>query len=42
MRDVVVFNDDEITEERLEEKKAAKDFFFATLLREGVLLATEN
>jgi predicted nucleotidyltransferase len=31
-----------IAPERLEEKKAAKDFFFATVLREGVLLATEN
>ena len=27
---------------RLEEKKVVKDFFFATVLREGVLLATEN
>jgi len=27
---------------RLEEKKAFKDFFFATVLEEGVLLATEN
>ena len=27
---------------RLQEKKALGDFFFATLLREGVLLATEN
>jgi predicted nucleotidyltransferase len=31
-----------IAPERLEEKKAMKDFFFATVLREGVLLATEN
>jgi predicted nucleotidyltransferase len=31
-----------IAPERLEEKKAAKDSFFATVLREGVLLATEN
>lgn len=31
-----------IAPERLEEKKAVKDFFFATVLREGVLLATEN
>jgi predicted nucleotidyltransferase len=27
---------------RLEEKKAVRDHFFATVLREGVLLATEN
>jgi predicted nucleotidyltransferase len=31
-----------IAPERLEEKKAAKDFFFAAVLQEGVLLATEN
>jgi predicted nucleotidyltransferase len=31
-----------IAPERLEEKKAANDFFFATVLSEGVLLATEN
>jgi len=31
-----------IAPERLEEKKAVKDFFFATVLQEGVLLATEN
>jgi predicted nucleotidyltransferase len=31
-----------ISPERLEEKKAQKDSFFATVLREGVLLATEN
>jgi predicted nucleotidyltransferase len=31
-----------IAPERLEEKKASRDFFFATVLREGVLLATEN
>ena len=31
-----------IAPERLEEKKASDDFFFATVLREGVLLATEN
>jgi len=31
-----------IAPERLEEKKAFKDFFFATVLEEGVLLATEN
>ena len=31
-----------IAPERLEEKKAVKDFFFDTLLREGVLLAKEN
>ena len=27
---------------RLEEKKAVGDFFFATILREGILLAAEN
>jgi predicted nucleotidyltransferase len=31
-----------IAPERLEEKKAMQDVFFATVLREGVLLATEN
>jgi hypothetical protein len=31
-----------IAPERLEEKKATKDFFFAAVLQEGVLLATEN
>jgi predicted nucleotidyltransferase len=31
-----------IAPERLEEKKNVGDFFFATVLREGVLLATEN
>jgi predicted nucleotidyltransferase len=31
-----------IAPQRLEEKKAAKDFFFDTVLREGVLLATAN
>jgi uncharacterized protein len=31
-----------ISPERLEEKKAGKDFFFATVLREGVLIATED
>ena|SRR5439155_10497339 len=31
-----------IAPKRLEEKKAIKDFFFETVLREGVLLATEN
>lgn len=31
-----------IAPQRLEEKKASKDFFFASVLREGVLLATEN
>jgi uncharacterized protein len=31
-----------IAPERLEEKKAAKDFFFASVLGEGVLLATED
>ena len=31
-----------IAPNRLEEKRTAKDFFFATVLREGVLLATEN
>ena len=31
-----------IAPQRLEEKKAVKDFFFATVLQEGVLLATEN
>ena len=31
-----------IAPNRLEEKKAAQDFFFAIVLREGVLLATEN
>jgi predicted nucleotidyltransferase len=31
-----------IAPERLEEKKAMRDVFFATVLREGVLLATEN
>ena len=31
-----------IAPQRLEEKKAVKDFFFQTILREGVLIATEN
>ena len=31
-----------IAPQRLEEKKSSKDFFFASVLREGVLLATEN
>ena len=31
-----------IAAERLEEKKAIGDFFFETVLREGVLLASEN
>jgi hypothetical protein len=31
-----------IAPERLEEKKASHDAFFAAVLREGVLLATEN
>ena len=31
-----------IAARRLDEKKAAGDFFFATVLREGVLLAAEN
>jgi predicted nucleotidyltransferase len=31
-----------ISPERLKEKQAAEDFFYATVLREGVLLATEN
>lgn len=31
-----------IAVKRLEEKKAIGDFFFATVLREGVLLAAEN
>lgn len=31
-----------ITPARLEEKKSGGDFFFATVLKEGVLLATQN
>jgi predicted nucleotidyltransferase len=31
-----------IAPERLEEKKAIGDYFFQTVLREGILLATEN
>lgn len=31
-----------IAAQRLQEKKAAGDFFFATVLQEGVLLASEN
>jgi predicted nucleotidyltransferase len=31
-----------IAAKRLEEKKAIGDFFFSTVLREGVLLAAEN
>ena len=31
-----------ITPDRLEEKKAIGDFFFGTVLKEGVLLASEN
>ena len=31
-----------ITPERLSEKKASGDYFFKTVLNEGVLLATEN
>ena len=31
-----------ITPERLDEKKAAGDFFFATILKEGVQLASQN
>jgi uncharacterized protein len=31
-----------ITPDRLDEKKAIGDFFFQTVLQEGVLLATEN
>jgi len=31
-----------IASSRLEEKKASGDFFFATVFREGVLLAAEN
>lgn len=31
-----------ITPVRLQEKQAAGDFFFATVLKEGVLLATQN
>jgi predicted nucleotidyltransferase len=31
-----------IAPDRLDEKKARQDAFFATVLREGVLLATEN
>ena len=31
-----------ITPSRLEEKKSVGDFFFATVLKEGVLLATQN
>ena len=31
-----------ITPQRLEEKKSIRDFFFQTILQEGVLLASEN
>ena len=31
-----------ITPTRLREKQSCRDFFFATVMREGVLLATEN
>ena len=31
-----------ITPQRLAEKRAGRDHFFATLLKEGVLLASEN
>lgn len=31
-----------ITPERLEEKKAIRDYFFDTILQEGILLATQN
>ncbi len=31
-----------IAPRRLEEKKSSKDFFFASVLQKGVLLATEN
>ena len=31
-----------ITPARLEEKRACGDFFFGTVLREGIVLATEN
>jgi hypothetical protein len=31
-----------IAARRLQEKRANEDFFFATMFREGILLATEN